>query len=195
MGSGFYKDYKNAIEQVRKDTEAVAVARARYRVQDDFNRELIEEIADKTGHPNLAASCFVDVDLSSNDDLDVHIYNDHNVLEGLYTSNSSFHKSGEKWMSITKHYNMSKDEFWEKKQFEDYGGGSYGVVDTEWLADNFWDGTYWATNGWPRGDADILDSYPYKDVSAISVIKSYYGRYIRSNRFQQYIQEEINSMI
>ena len=59
MGSGFYKDYKNAIEQIRKEAESVAVARARYRVQDDFNRELIEEIANKTGHPNLAASCFV----------------------------------------------------------------------------------------------------------------------------------------
>lgn len=190
-----YKNvYGDIPEQIAKEIEQIAVARARYRVQDDFNRELIEEIANKTGHPNLAATCFVDVDLSSNDDLDVHVYNDHTVIDGLYSSNSSFHKSGGKWSSITRHYSMSKDEFWERKFTEDYGGESHGIVDTEWLADNFWDGVYWATNGWPRGDVDFLTSYKYNDVSAISVIKSYYKRYVRSNRFQQYINEEIANM-
>ena len=190
-----YKNvYGDIPEQIAKEIEQIAVARARYRVQDDFNRELIEEIANKTGHPNLAATCFVDVDLSSNDDLDVHVYNDDTVIDGLYSSNSSFHKSGGKWSSITRHYSMSKDEFWERKFTEAYGGESHGIVDTEWLADNFWDGVYWATNGWPRGDVDFLTSYKYNDVSAISVIKSYYKRYVRSNRFQQYINEEIANM-
>lgn len=191
MGSTFDKDYKNAVEQIRKDVEEQAVARARYRVQDDFNRELIQEIANKTGHENLAATCFVDIDLSSNNDLDVHVYNDWTVIEGLYSSNSSFHQKGGKWESIEEHYSMSKDEFWTMKE-EGYGGGSYGIVDSEWLADNFWDGVYYATNGWPRSDAEFLSVYRYHDTSAISVIQSYYNRYVNSNKFQKYIQEEIN---
>lgn len=194
MGSDFYKDYKNAVEQIRKDAEAKATARARYRVQDDFNRELINEIAIKTDHPNLTATCFVDIDLSSDYSLDVHVYNDWTVIEGMYNSNSSFHQSGGKWQSITEHYSMSKSEFWERK-FNGEDDGGYGVVDPEWLADNFWDGVYYATNGWPRTDAEFLAVYKYHDVSAISVIESYYNRYVRSNKFQKYIQEEINMMI
>lgn len=193
MSSNFYKDYEDAVEQIRKDAEKQAIARARYRVQDDFNRELISEIAQKTGHENLAATCFVDVDLSSDDDLDVRIYNDWTVIEGFYSSNSSFHQSGGKWQSVTEHYGMSKDEFWERK-YSGEDGGDYGVVDPEWLADNFWDGVYYATNGWPRGGAEFLSVYRYNDVSAISVIKSYYNRYLRSNKFQKYIQEELNVM-
>ena len=193
MGSTFDKDYKNAVEQIRKDIEEQAIARARYRVQDDFNRELVKEIANKTGHENLAATCFVDIDLGSNNDLDVHVYNDWTVIDGLYSSNSSFHQSGGKWRSIEEHYSMSKSEFWAMKE-EGYGGGSYGTVDPEWLADNFWDGVYYATNGWPRSDAEFLSVYKYHDTSAISVIQSYYKRYVNSNKFQKYIQEEINMM-
>ena len=89
---------------------------------------------------------------------------------------------------------MSKDEFWENKYVGQEGDKSYGVVDPEWLADNFWDGVYYATNGWPRSDAEFLSVYKYQDVSAISVIEAYYNNYVRSNIFQKYIQEEINSM-
>ena len=194
MGSDFYKDYEAAVEQIRKDAAAEAVARARYRVQDDFNRDLLKQIADRTDHPRLAATCFVDVELGSNDDLDVHVYNDWRQIDGLFSSNSSFHQSGGKWKSVTEHYGMSKDEFWEKKYFGEEGDKSYGVVDPEWLADNFWDGIYYATNGWPRSDAEFLSVYRYQDVSAISVIEAYYNNYVRSNTFQKYIQEEINSM-
>lgn len=194
MGSGFYKDYENAVEQIRKEAEAKAVARARYRVQEDFNRELINEIARKTEHETLAATCFVDVNLESDNSLDVHVYNDWTVIEGLYHSNSSFHQSGGKWSSVSEHYSMSKDEFWERK-FNGEDGGSYGVVDPEWIADNFWDGVYYATNGWPRSDAEFLSVYKYHDVSAISVIESYYNRYLNSNRFPKYIQEEIDKMV
>ena len=202
MSSTFDKDYKNAVEQIRKDVEAQAIARARYRVQDDFNRELINEIAKKTGHENLAATCFVDIDLSSNNDLDVHVYNDWTVIEGLYSSNSSFHQKGGKWRSVEKNYSTSKDEFWDELNSlkDEYGEdwrkhrGNYGTVDPEWLADNFWDGVYYATNGWPRSDAEFLSVYKYHDTSAISVIQSYYKRYVNSNKFQKYIQEEINMM-
>ena len=193
MGSDFYKDLDNAYKKITKETEKIAVARARYRVQDDFNRELINEIADRTEHENLAATCFVDVNLESDDSLDVHVYNDWTVIDGLYNSNSSFHQSGDKWQSVTEHYGMSRDEFWEQK-FNGEDSGNYGTVDPEWLADNFWDGVYYATNGWPRSDAEFLSVYRYRDVSAISVIKSYYNRYLRSNKFQKYIQEEINAM-
>ena len=189
-----YKDiYGDIPEQIAKEVEKTAIARARYRVQNDFNRELISEIARKTEHENLAATCFVDVDLSSDDELEVRVYNDWTVIEGLYSSNSSFHQSGDKWRSIRKHYSMSKDEFWERK-YNGEDSGDYGVVDPEWLADNFWDGVYYMTNGWPRSDAEFLGVYKYRDVSAISVIESYYNRYVKSNRFQKYIQEEINRM-
>jgi hypothetical protein len=191
---GFYKDYKTAIEKVRKDTQAIEVARARYMVQEDYNRELIEEIADRTGHPNLALTCFVDIDLASSNDLNVRVYNDSSVIDGIFSSNSDFHKSGGDWTVVGEHYGMHRDVFWDQKRSGERDGGSYGIVDPDWLADNFWDGVYWATNGWPRGNAEFLHSYKYHDVSAISVIKSYHSRYVRSNRFQKYIQDAINSM-
>ena len=194
MSDNFFKTYDDAVETIRADAAKEAYARARYRVQDDFNRDLLKQIADKTDHPRLAATCFVDVEWGSNDDLDVHVYNDWRQIDGLFSSNSSFHQSGEKWKSVTEHYGMSKDEFWEKKYFGEEGNKSYGVVDPEWLADNFWDGIYYATNGWPRSDAEFLSVYRYQDVSAISVIKDYYNNYVNSNTFQKYIQEEINSM-
>ena len=184
--------YGDTPDEIAAEVGKIAAARARYRVQDDFNRELVDEIANKTGHENLAATCFVNVNLESDDSLDVHVYNDGSVIDGLYNSNSSFHQSGGKWRSVAKHYNMSKDEFWEKKS-EGYSG-DYGILDTEWLADNFWDGVYYATNGWPIGSAEFLSVYKYNDVSAISVIKSYYNRYVNSNKFQKYVQEEINAM-
>ena len=184
--------YGDTPQQMAAEVGKIAAARARYRVQDDFNRELVDEIANKTGHENLAATCFVDVNLESDDSLDVHVYNDGSVIDGLYNSNSSFHQSGGKWRSVAQHYNMSKYEFWEKKS-EGYSG-DYGILDVEWLADNFWDGVYYATNGWPRSDAEFLSVYRYSDVSAISVIKSYYNRYVNSNKFPKYVQEEINAM-
>ena len=193
MGSDFYKDYKNAVEQIRSEAEATAKARARYRVQDDFNNDLVERIAADTGHPDLAATCFVDVDMDSNMDLDVHIYNDWTVIDGVFSSNSSYHKSGSPWESIGSNYHLSKDEFWARKESgEDNLGDNHGVVDPEWLADNFWDGIYTATNGWPLGDAMFLSVYKYRDTSAISIIKSYFNNYVKSNRYCKYIQEEID---
>ena len=194
MSDNFFKTYDDAVETIRAGVAEEVYARARYRVQDDFNRDLLKQIADKTEHPRLAATCFVDVALGSNDDLNVRVYNDWRPIDGLFSSNSSFHQSGGKWQSVTEHYGMSKDEFWENKYFGQEGDKSYGVVDPEWLADNFWDGVYYATNGWPRSDAEFLSVYKYQDVSAISVIKAYYNNYVNSNTFQKYIQEEINSM-
>ncbi len=196
MGSKFTKnkDYKKAIEQIRAEAEAEAHARARYRVQDDFNNELISEIARQTGHETLASTCFVDVDLNSYNDLDVHVYNDWTVIEGVYSSKSSYHQSGGKWQSIQQNYNLHKDDFWARKESGSDLGDSYGTVDPDWLADNFWDGIVWVTNGWPFGGVEYLESFTRRDVSAISVIQSYYDRYVRSNRFAEYIQEELDAM-
>ena len=183
MGSNFYKDYENAIEQIRAEVEAEAHARARYRVQDDFNNELISEIASKTGHDTLASTCFVDIDLDSHDDLDVHVYNDWTVIDGIYSSKSSYHQGGGKWQSIEQNYNLHKDDFWARKNFGNDLDGEYGTVDPIWMADNFWDGIVWVTNGWPLGNAEYLSAQPTRVTSAISVIQSYYNRYVKSNRF------------
>lgn len=190
-----HKDiYGDIPEQIAAEVEKLAVARARYRVQEDYNTELIQKIAVKTGHENLAAACFVDVDLDSTDSLEVHAYHDWTMIDGLYHSNSSFHQSGDTWTSIEDHYSMSKEEFWEKKE-EGYGGGAYGAVDSEWIMDNFWDGVYWITNGWPRGNAEFLHSYRIRTkVAAGDIIEAYHNKYVSSNRFQKYIQEEINKM-
>ena len=88
---------------------------------------------------------------------------------------------------------MSREEFWENKE-NGYGGGSFGRVDSEWILDNFWDGVYWVTNGWPLGNAEYLSTWKTHDVSAVSVIESYHNKYVRSNKFQKYIQEEIDKM-
>lgn len=194
MGSDFFKDLNDAYENVRSDVADRATARARYRVQEDFNRELIKEIALQTGHKTLAAICFVEITIDNNDFLDIHAYHDWNLLEGKYSSRSSFHKSGDTWTSIADHYSMSKSEFWEKKENEGYGGGSYGKVNPEWIADNFWDGTYIATNGWPLGDAEFLHVYEYRDIGAADVIEDYRKKYVRSGRFDKYVQEAINRM-
>lgn len=188
---GFRDDYKKVVEQKRKIAVEEAVARATYRVQEDFNNEFVEELASKTGHPNLAITCFVDVTPNGESGLHYHFYNDASMIDGLFSSNSSFHKSGGKWTVVSEHYGMSAEEFWERKAMGE-DGGSFGVVDADWLADNFWDGVYWATNGWPRSGDEFLMSYKYNDVSAISVIKDYVQRYKKSNRFQKYINEELH---
>ena len=190
-----YKNvYGDIPEQIAAERGKKAIARARYRVQDDFNRELIDKIAKKTGHPNLATTCFVDVDLNSKDELDVRVYNDWTVIEGMYKSNSSFHQGGGKWKSIKKHYHMTQEEFYESKYSGD-DDEDYGTLDPEWLADNFWDGIYYATNGWPCTNKSLyLQVYKYRDTSALSVIESYYEEYVNTNRFGYYIQEELNSM-
>lgn len=194
MGSDFYKNLNNAYKQISEEAGRMAVARARYRVQEDYNTELIKEIADKTDHDNLAAACFVDVDMDSDESLNVRAYHDWHVIEGFYNSRSSFHQRGGKWRSVEEHYGMHKDEFWERKENGDEGDKSYGVVDAEWIMDNFWDGVWYITNGWPRSDAPFLSVYPTHDISAGKIIESYHNRYVRSNRFQKYIQEEINMM-
>lgn len=195
MSVDWYKDYRNAVEQVRADAAAEAHARARYQVQDDFNRELLSEIARKTGHETLAATCFVDVDLDSYDDLDVRVYNDWTVIEGLYSSKSSYHQTGGKWKSIRQNYGLHIDDFWARKESGNDLDNNYGTVDAEWMADNFWDGIYYATNGWPLGNVEYLEVFTIHETSAISVIQSYYNRYLRSGRFYKYILEEIKAMI
>ena len=190
-----YKNiYGNLPNEIAEEAVKIAVARARYRVQEDYNRELIQEIASKTGHENLASTCFVEVDISSKDNLKVDVYTDSDMIEGLHKSNSSFHQDGGKWRSVKRHYGMSRDDFWERKDSGYEDGGSFGTVDTEWLTDNFWNGVYYATNGWPLGNADFLQVYPYNDISADFITSSYHKRYVKSQRFQKYIAEEIAAM-
>ena len=188
---GFRDDFNRIVEQKRKIAAEEAVRRASYRVQNDFNTELIEEIAVRTGHPNLATTCFVDISPNGESGCHYHIYNDASMIDGLFKSNSSFHQGSGGWTPVAQHYGMSKAEFWERKAMGE-DGGDFGGIDAEWLADNFWDGIYWATNGWPRSEADFLVSYHYSDVSALSVIKSYCKRYAASKRFQKYVNEELH---
>ena len=187
----FSGDYKRVVEEKRRAAAIKAVQRATYRVQEDFNTELIEEIATRTGHPNLATTCFVDITANGESGFHCHIYNDASMIDGLFSSNSSFHQGSGGWTSVSQHYGMSKYEFWARKESGE-DGGDYGGVDAEWLADNFWDGIYWATNGWPRSGAEFLSSYSYNDTSAISVIKSYCERYRKSKRYQKYVDEELH---
>lgn len=188
---GFREDYKKAVEKKRKISAEEAVKRAVYRVQEDFNNELVDEIAKRTGHPNLATTCFVDITPNGENGFHYKFYNDSSMIDGIFSSNSSFHKGGGKWTIVDEHYGMSRSEFWERKAMGE-DGGDFGIVDIDWLADNFWDGTYWATNGWPRGDAEFLMSYKYNDVSAISVMKDYVEQYKASKRFKKYLNEELH---
>ena len=194
MGSNYHKDIKKAVEQIRSEAEKEAHARARYRAQNDFNTELIDEIAQKTGHETLACTCYANVTLDSYDNLDVRVANDWTVIEGIYSSKSSYHQYGGRWRSIKQHYKMHKDEFWERKESGNDIDGGYGTVDAEWMADNFWDGIVYVTNGWPLGDAEYLNVFTVHETSAISVIESYFNRYLKSKRFNRYIQEELNAM-
>lgn len=188
---GFRDDFKRVVEEKRKIAAEEAVRRAAYRVQEDFNTELIEEIASRTGHPNLATTCFVDITANGEKGYHYHIYNDASMIDGLFSSNSSFHQGSGGWTPVAQHYGMSQAEFWARKENGE-DGGDYGGIDPWWLADNFWDGVYWATNGWPRGNAEFLSSFPYNDVSAISVIKAYCKRYEKSKRYQKYVNEELH---
>lgn len=190
---GWYEDYLSAVEDIRSEYAAIIKGRAAYRVQQDFNTELLQEIADQTGHPNLATTCFLDID----SELNVHVYNDIAPIVGLFYSNSSFHPGNGGWTPVSYTHSVSKTEFWSRRfsgEDEEERSGSYGGLDLWWLADNFWDGIYWKTNGWPRGTDEFLDAWPYRDTSAISVIKSYYNRYVSSNKFAQYVAEEIAAM-
>lgn len=188
---GFRDDFKRVVEKKRKVAADEAMKRAVYRVQEDFNNEFVEVLAERTGHPNLATTCFVDVTPNGEKGLHYRFYNDASMIDGIFSSHSSFHKSGGKWTIVEDNYGLSREEFWARKATGE-SGGSFGVVNSEWLADNFWDGIYWATNGWPRSDAEFLHSYKYHDVSALSAIKDYVERYKASNRFQKYVNEELH---
>lgn len=186
--------YGDIPKTIAKEVEEVAVARARYKVQEDFNRELIKKIAKLTGHENLAATCFVEVDLDGEGGLNTSTFTDDDLIMGLYSSNSSFHKSGDGWESITDHYSMHREEFWEKKA-DGYGDESHGIVNTEWLVDNFYFGRYYITNGWPRGTADFLRVYRVQGVPVEPIIDAYHKKYAASGRLNKYIQQEINAML
>lgn len=188
---GWYEDFLNLSEQIRAEYAVEADKRASYMVQEDWNRELLNKIATETGHSTLATTCFLEFD----SDLNVRVYNDASVIEGLFHSKSSYHNGGTGgWVSISDHYSMSKSEFWDLRAVGEYGNGEYGDVDAEWLADNFWDGIYWKTNGWPLGDAEYLQTWSYKSTSALSIIKSYYNNYIKSNKYQKYVTQALKAM-
>ena len=190
---GWYEDFLNAVEGVRSEYAAEIQGRVAYQVQLDFNTEMLEEIADKTGHPNLATTCFVEID----SELNVEVYNDIAPIAGLFKSHSLFHPGNGGWSPVPYTHSVTKSEFWYNRfsgNDADELSGDYGGLDLWWLADNFWDGIYWKTNGWPRGGAEFLSAWSYSDVSAISVIKSYYSRYCSSNKVAQYANEIIAEM-
>lgn len=192
MGRKFNKQCNDYINGILAEVQEEAYARARYRAQVDFNTEMIDEIADRTGHKNLANTCFAEVSIESKKRLEIDYYTDDSLIEGIHRSNSSFHKSGGRWKSVTKHYGMSREDFWENK-FSGEDNGEYGTVDADWLTDNFWYGTYYATNGWPRSQHnEFLQVYKYHDLSAEQICKEYTARYKSERRFDRYVREELN---
>ena len=93
-------DLKKAIDELADDICEDVLGHARYKVQQDFNKKLVPYIAKETGHKNLAATCFCDVDLKSKYSLNIDIYNESSYIEGDYKSRSSYHQSGFPWNTI-----------------------------------------------------------------------------------------------
>lgn len=188
MGS-FEDVIRKALEEKGKEAFDKAVKYARYKTQEDFNTELIKEITAKTGHKNFAATVFVETNLESDGTLDYEIFTEEAWINGMYESNSSFHKGFGGWSPIEEHYGMSKYEFWELKS-EGYEGHA-GGVDPDWLVDNFWKGIEFYTNGWPRGAAEYLFVGTRRVVSADAVATAWINKYKSNKIYQKYIIEAL----
>lgn len=196
MKSNFYKDFEAAAKALTRDIAEQAWSVARYNVQEDFDRELCNYIADVTDHSHLAYTCFVSVELNSYDHLDVNKYTEEAYVSGIFRSNSSYHKGFEGWQPVEKFQTMSRDEFWDMKFFEeDSDHKNYGGIDAEWVTDNFWNGIVYSTNGWPLSDANFLSVYTSREISAELAVEDYINTYIAQGRFQQHIQNAINAII
>ena len=193
MGANLNKQLKKFIKEAGQEACQRARIYAKAKVQNDFDEKLIQELAKITGHEHLAATCYVDVYLDDNGHLSTDMYNDYAVLNpDDFKSNSSFHQSGAPWTTATENVGLHKDDFWEQYSLRKDGEletAQHGRLDLEWVTDNFWDGIVWKTNGWPRGDADILSAYPDKEIPAVKLIESYIRKYNKSQRYWQYIQE------
>lgn len=179
---------KKAVGSIAKE----ATERAMYRVQRDFHTKPIQAIASATGHDTLAQACYCML-TTSGSDIEVDIYYDPSFVVGFFNSNSSYHQSGGKWRSVRKNYNLSRYDFWEMHEAGETGG-SYGSVDEDWIMKNFWNGVQYSTNGWPLSDAEYLQVFRGKTVSAYDVAKSYIDNYISEGHYGRYIQEEMNNL-
>ena len=195
MGSNFYKDLEAAAQALGAEIAERAYAAARYDVQDDFNNELVNYVANATGHDSLAATVFVEVELDSHDSLKVNKYTEAAYVAGVYESKSSYHRGYEGWQVVHKFKTMSRDEFWDMRTSgADADHGNYGGVDSEWMTDNFWEGIVYCTNGWPLGNVDFLSEFIIREKSAASAVEDYISKYIADGRFASHIQNEINKI-
>jgi len=196
MGSNWHKDIEEVAKELGSAIMSQVYSNARYEVQNDFNNELVDYVANGTGHDRLAATVFVEVSLDSYDDLDVNQYVEPAYVAGVYTSKSSYHPGYEGWKVVKKFKTMSKDEFWEMRESgEDADHGTYGGVDAEWMTNNFWDGIVYCTNGWPLGNAEFLSVFVTKETPASSVVENYIHEYQMSNRYIKHIRKELNKII
>lgn len=173
---------------------AEATQRAMYRVQRDFHTKVIDEIANQTGHANLAQACYCMLNPQGGD-IAVDIYYDASFIDGFFSSNSSFHKSGSPWRVVKSNYGLSSYDFWEMRLNGEYEGGSYGAVMDTWIMQNFWNGVKYSTNGWPRARSEeYLEVYKTRTVAAYDVAQGFIDDYIAAGHYEQYIQEEMNNL-
>lgn len=193
MGASLNKQLKKIVKERGQEAAQRAHIYASSKVQNDFDEELIGELAKITGHEHLAATCYVDIELNADGSLSTEMYNDYSVLDpDVFKSKSSFHQSGAPWVSVSRHYDLHRDAFWEEHNARQENGiksPQYGSLDLDWVTDNFWDGIVWKTNGWPLGNADFLSAWSERETPAVKLIELYIRKYNRSRRYWQYIQE------
>lgn len=195
MGS-FYKDLEAAAQALGEEVAERAYAAARYKVQEDFNKELVPYVAKMTGHNNLAATVFAEVQLNSRNDLNVDMYTEEGYVAGLFQSKSSYHPGYEGWQEVSKFKSMTRSQFWAMRlSGEDEDHGTYGGIEADWVTDNFWKGIQYVTNGWPLGGAEMLEVWTEnEDVSGEEAVSAYISKYTSDGRYAAHIQEAINDI-
>ena len=193
MSYGWMAELKKEAEKRTSEVVAEATQRAMYRVQRDFHTKPIEKIADETGHETLAQACYCMLSTKGSD-IDVDIFYDASFIDGIYSSNSSYHQDGGAWRVVRKNKGLSSYDFWAM-HYNGETGGSYGEVDEKWIMYNFWNGREYITNGWPRGSAEYLSGGYQPAVSAHDVAQKFIDGYIAAGYYEAYVQEEINNLI
>ncbi len=192
--SDVYKQIAIIGKAISDEVKAQAYGIARAKVQQDFDNEIVDFVAGYTGHSTLAQTVFVEINLNSIH-LDVEEYTNSDYILGVFSSNSSFHPEFEGWKRVSKLKGMSKDTFWDLKLNGELDGGDYGGVESDWLTDNFWKGIVVGTNGWPRGDAEVLSVIRSRGISGKSAVDQYVKNYNASGRYPAYIREAVSSLI
>ena len=191
--SDIYQQIAEIGESIAKEKAQKAYGIARAKVQNDFDNEIVNFVSGYTGHPTLAQTVFVEINLNSIH-LDVEKYTNSDYILGVFSSNSDFHPGFEGWRRVSKLKGMSRDEFWDLKLSGELSVGDYGGVESDWLTDNFWQGIVVGTNGWPRGEAEFLSVVRSRGISGKSAVDQYVKNYNASGRYPAYILEALSKV-